>query len=123
MSTKDRQMLLSISILFILGYVAIVMEHPLRINKAATALITGVLCWTVYSFFAETRESVTEELTGYLGEVAGILFFLLGAMVVVELIDAHDMSYLWVTGGLHQITSPACQSARRARGACRPFQL
>jgi Na+/H+ antiporter NhaD/arsenite permease-like protein len=90
MSTKDRQMLLSISILFILGYVAIVMEHPLRINKAATALITGVLCWTVYSFFAETRESVTEELTGYLGEVAGILFFLLGAMVVVELIDAHD---------------------------------
>jgi Na+/H+ antiporter NhaD/arsenite permease-like protein len=83
-------MLLSISILFILGYVAIVMEHPLRINKAATALITGVLCWTVYSFFAESRETVTEELTGYLGEVAGILFFLLGAMVVVELIDAHD---------------------------------
>src|SRR5689334_3128410 len=83
-------MLLSITILFILGYTAIVLEHPLRINKAASALITGVLCWTVYALFAESRESVTEELTGYLGEVAGILFFLLGAMVVVELIDAHD---------------------------------
>jgi Na+/H+ antiporter NhaD/arsenite permease-like protein len=83
-------MLLSISVLFILGYIAIVMEHPLRINKAASALITGVLCWTVYALFAESRDSVTEELTGFLGEVAGILFFLLGAMVVVELIDAHD---------------------------------
>jgi len=83
-------MLLFISTLFILGYTAIVMEHPLRINKAATALITGVLCWTVYALFSESRESVTEELTGRLGEVAGILFFLLGAMVVVELIDAHD---------------------------------
>jgi len=83
-------MLLFISTLFILGYTAIVMEHPLRINKAASALITGVLCWTVYALFSESRESVTEELTGHLGEVAGILFFLLGAMVVVELIDAHD---------------------------------
>jgi Na+/H+ antiporter NhaD/arsenite permease-like protein len=53
-------------------------------------LVTGVLCWTVYALFSGNREHVGEELVGYIGEVSGILFFLLGAMVIVELIDAHD---------------------------------
>jgi Na+/H+ antiporter NhaD/arsenite permease-like protein len=79
-----------ITILFILGYIAIAFEHPLRVNKAATALITGVLCWTVFALFAPAASSPAHQLTGYLGEVSGILFFLLGAMTIVELIDAHN---------------------------------
>ena len=83
-------MILLISLIFILGYAAIALEHPLKINKAASALVTGVLCWTVYTLFTNDREPVIESLTEHLGEVSGILFFLLGAMVIVELIDAHD---------------------------------
>lgn len=79
-----------IAIIFILGYAAITLEHPLKINKAASALITGVLCWSVYSLFTPDQHSVAEQLTEQLGEVVGILFFLLGAMTIVELIDAHD---------------------------------
>lgn len=79
-----------ITILFILGYIAIAFEHLLRVNKAATALITGVLCWTVFALYAPAASSPAHQLTGYLGEVSGILFFLLGAMTIVELIDAHD---------------------------------
>ncbi|MCY7309459.1 MAG: sodium:proton antiporter NhaD [Chitinophagaceae bacterium] len=79
-----------ISIIFIVGYIAITLEHPLKINKAATALITGVLCWTVFALFAADKNSPAHLLTESLGEVAGILFFLMGAMTIVELIDAHD---------------------------------
>ncbi len=79
-----------IIIIFILGYAAIALEHPLKINKAATALITGVLCWTLYFSFTGDKQSATHQLTENLAEIAGILFFLLGAMTIVELIDAHD---------------------------------
>lgn len=79
-----------ISIIFIVGYAAIALEHPLKVNKAATALITGVLCWTVFALMDTDKHAPAHLLTEYLGEVAGILFFLLGAMTIVELIDAHD---------------------------------
>ncbi|MBL7722640.1 MAG: sodium:proton antiporter NhaD [Chitinophagaceae bacterium] len=79
-----------ISLIFIIGYAAIALEHPIRINKAATALITGVLCWSVFAVSAPDKHIPAHLLTEYLGEVAGILFFLLGAMTIVELIDAHD---------------------------------
>ncbi|MDG1720157.1 MAG: sodium:proton antiporter, partial [Bacteroidia bacterium] len=39
-----------IIIIFILGYVCIALEHPLKIDKAASALVTGMLCWTIYVF-------------------------------------------------------------------------
>ncbi len=77
-------------IVFVLGYTAIAFEHPLQINKAASALITGVLCWTIYILQSETTEIVSEELLHHLGAIASILFFLLGAMTIVELIDSHD---------------------------------
>ena len=77
-------------IVFVIGYLAIVFEHPLRINKTASALITGVLCWVVYIFSAGDHNVVDNQLTAHLGEIAGILFFLLSAMAIVELIDAHD---------------------------------
>jgi Na+/H+ antiporter NhaD/arsenite permease-like protein len=79
-----------ISILFVIGYAAIAMEHSLKINKAASALITGVLCWTVFALMGNGEHSPSHLLTESLGEVAGILFFLMGAMTIVELIDAHD---------------------------------
>jgi NhaD family Na+/H+ antiporter len=83
-------MAMAIIIIFILGYLAIAFEHTIRLNKAATALVTGVLCWTVYILFAEDKEVVTEQLTHHVGELSQILFFLMGAMTIVELIDAHD---------------------------------
>lgn len=76
--------------IFILGYLAIAFEHPIRINKAATALVTAAVCWAIYALFTPDKEHVVEYLGEHLGEVSGILFFLMGAMTIVELIDAHD---------------------------------
>ncbi len=75
---------------FIIGYLAIAFEHTIKINKAATALVTGVLCWTFFALFTPDKEGVAEGLTLHLGDLSQILFFLLGAMTIVELIDAHD---------------------------------
>jgi len=79
-----------ITLVFIIGYLAIVFEHPLKVNKTATALITGVLCWVLYGISEGDSELVSSQLVHFLGEISGILFFLLGAMAIVELIDAHD---------------------------------
>ncbi|MBN8695793.1 MAG: sodium:proton antiporter NhaD [Bacteroidetes bacterium] len=76
--------------IFILGYIAIAFEHPLKINKSATALLAGVLCWAVYIVMSNDAHLVNEQLTEHIGELSGILFFLMGAMTIVELIDAHD---------------------------------
>ncbi len=75
---------------FIVGYIAIAFEHSLQLNKAASALITGVLCWTLYILQSNLTDKVNEELLYHLGEIASILFFLLGAMTIVELIDSHN---------------------------------
>lgn len=77
-------------LIFVFGYTAIALEHPLKINKAASALITGVLCWTIYILQSSDKHLVSEELLFHLGEIASILFFLLGAMTIVELIDSHN---------------------------------
>ncbi len=87
-------MITAICIIFILGYTAIALEHPIKINKAATALVTAALCWSVYALFSANGHEASEYLTGHLGEVSGILFFLMGAMTIVELIDAHDGFYI-----------------------------
>jgi len=76
--------------IFVLGYLAIAFEHSIKVNKAAAALITGVLCWTAYILFSPEKEFVSEQLMLHMGELSGILFFLLGAMTIVELIDAHE---------------------------------
>lgn len=83
-------MAIAIIFTFIIGYLAITLEHTININKAASALVTGVLCWTIYILTQDDKHLVTEQLMEHLGEVSGILFFLLGAMTIVELIDAHD---------------------------------
>src|SRR5688500_13114291 len=91
--------------IFILGYLFITLEHSVKINKAATALITGVLCWTVFSLYTTEKHGVAENLIEHLGELSGILFFLLGAMTIVELIDSHN--------GFDIITRKITQSNKR----------
>ena len=79
-----------IILIFIIGYAAIALEHKIKLNKAASALITGVLCWVVYILFMSDKQIINDQLTEHLGELSGILFFLLSAMTIVEMIDAHD---------------------------------
>ena len=79
-----------IVIVFIVGYLGIAFEHPLNINKAASALLTGVICWSIFAVWGGDKQHIADELGHHLSDIAGILFFLLGAMVIVELIDAHD---------------------------------
>jgi Na+/H+ antiporter NhaD/arsenite permease-like protein len=127
-----------ILLIFVLGYIAIALEHPFKVDKAATALIVGVLTWAVYILnvenilnlgFSPTWEALTlqgkeilslvkpsmtdsqwinsewpeliktikepyrfviEELEHHLIDISEILFFLLGAMTIVEIIDQHD---------------------------------
>lgn len=116
---------------FIIGYAGIAFEHPLKINKTATALITGVLCWVIFMMagpsatvmdseawrhFAEIlgleqspeaisalgdagmhREFVLHQMYEHLSDISQILFFLLGAMTIVEVVDSHQ-SFRFITG-------------------------
>lgn len=79
-----------ISIIFIIGYLMVALEHPLRLNKSATALLTATICWALYALGSDNIHTASHALEEHVSEVAGILFFLLGAMTIVELIDAHD---------------------------------
>jgi Na+/H+ antiporter NhaD/arsenite permease-like protein len=83
-------MLLTIIIVFIITYVAIAMEHPLKINKAASALIGAGLLWTIYAFSVSNPHLVSEQLAESVMGTAQIVFFLIGAMTIVEVIDAHN---------------------------------
>ncbi|MDX9882806.1 MAG: sodium:proton antiporter NhaD [Prolixibacteraceae bacterium] len=104
-------------IVFVLGYIAIALEHPFKVDKAASALITGTLCWLVYIFGAESILQkgysaawnmfmasnhdihgleaihtfiVESEIIHHMGEIGQILFFLLAAMTIVEVVDQHE---------------------------------
>ena len=102
-------------LVFVLGYVAIALEHPFRINKTAPALFIGTALWAIYmlgapgilakgysvswaEFAKDIAEGITtehiheffaSELIHHLGETSEILFFLLGAMTIVEIVDRH----------------------------------
>lgn len=130
-------MLTLILVIFAVGYLAIALEHTLNINKAASALITGVVCWALYVLNLEQllppgiiphwfdEEAAAEQVSNVAqlfaieaqhlhltGEIASILFFLMGAMTIVELVDAHEgfalvtdrirarrkSSLLWIVG-------------------------
>lgn len=104
-------------VVFVLGYTAIALEHPLKVDKAASALIIGTMCWALYILGAgeilsldfsaawqafkaahpdahgahAIREFIVEkEIIHHLGEIGETLFFLLGAMTIVEVIDQHQ---------------------------------
>ena len=76
--------------IFVIGYLGIVLEHNIDIDKSASALLTGALCWVVVTVIMHDPDHVNEELYHHLSEIASILFFLMGAMTIVELIDTYD---------------------------------
>ncbi len=120
-------MITTLIVLFFIGYLAIALEHPLRVDKTATALMLGMLLWIIYALGAEyivpliegdafkayvdahpmlANESLHKQALSYvtdvklvesLGDVTQTLFFLIGAMTIVELVDIH--------GGFTVITS------------------
>ena len=82
---------MAILIVFVVGYIAITTEHFLRVDKSAIALLTGVSCWGIYFLHhGHPIEMAESSLMHHLQEIASILLFLMGAMTIVELIDAHD---------------------------------
>ncbi len=76
--------------IFIIGYLFIIFEKNLNVDKAAFSLLTGVVMWIVLISNSADTHHINELLTESLGEISGILFFLLSAMTIVELIDAHN---------------------------------
>lgn len=136
-------MMILMTVIFFIGYVLIAFEHKLQINKAATALFMGILLWAIYitmdystvplihgasfdRFVAEGNYAnatfaqkciayITNiELPEALADVSSTLFFLMGAMTIVEIIDVHGgfaiitnrvttknkTRLLWIIGGL-----------------------
>ena len=83
-------MLTAIILVFVLAYVAIALEHPLKINKSASALLGAGLLWTIYAMAAEDNNMVGSHLNESLQGMAQIVFFLMGAMTIVEVVDAHN---------------------------------
>jgi len=113
-------------VVFVLGYVAIALEHPLKIDKSSSALILGVIIWVIYILNVESILSlnlssawaeyigsstyhqqqqlnpgatmleqmkyfiVDSEIIHHFAEISQILFFLLGAMTIVETVDQHE---------------------------------
>ena len=120
-------MIASIILIFIVGYLIIVFEHPLKLDKTVPALLMGALMWAVVAvgFFngglnivdghnhvfsmagltdqaaiEANEEGFVTALTHHIGKIAEILVFLIGAMTIVELIDLHrgfDVIKEWIT--------------------------
>ncbi len=90
-------MIIAIIVVFILGYMAIALEHPLKVDKTASALFLGMLLWTMYAvgvlsgdvFPDRNMDLLNGSIIEHMGDISEILFFLIGAMTIVELIDVH----------------------------------
>ncbi|MFV8753715.1 sodium:proton antiporter NhaD [Nannocystaceae bacterium ST9] len=83
-------MLTALVVVFVIAYAAIALEHPLKINKSASALIGAGLLWTIYAMSMTDTHVVGEQLGESLMGTAQIVFFLMGAMTIVEVVDAHN---------------------------------
>ena len=83
-------MITALVIIFIVAYAAIALEHPIGINKSASALIGAGLLWTVYAVMSGNPQMVEEQLNESISATAQIVFFLMGAMTIVEVVDAHN---------------------------------
>ncbi|MDP5241047.1 sodium:proton antiporter NhaD [Uliginosibacterium sp. 31-16] len=83
-------MLITLVFVFVIAYAAIALEHPLGVNKSASALLGAGLLWTVYAMSVGDPHLLSEQLGESLMGTAQIVFFLMGAMTIVELVDAHN---------------------------------
>ncbi len=83
-------MLTLLAVIFVAAYAAIALEHPLGVHKSASALVGAGLLWTVYAMLSGNPELVQEQLGETLVGTAQIVFFLMGAMTIVEVVDAHN---------------------------------
>jgi len=119
-------LLTAIIIVFVIGYLAIALEHPLRINKAASALVLGTVLWMLWFMAsgslhgAEGLHTASEQLFENIGELSQIVLFLMGAMTIVAIIDANDgfsvivqniktknvRSLIWIISGITFLLSP-----------------
>ena len=95
-----------IVVVFVIGYLLIAMESLTKINKAAIALLMFVACWTLFmvdpaqfGITGDIGQAVQSVVEGHLGETATTLFFLMGAMTIVELVDQNG-GFNWVRGVL-----------------------
>ena len=83
-------MLSMLVIVFVVAYAAIALEHPLKVNKSASALLGAGLLWTIYAVMTGDHVLVGNQLNESLAATAQIVFFLMGAMTIVEVVDAHN---------------------------------
>jgi Na+/H+ antiporter NhaD/arsenite permease-like protein len=83
-------MLTAIALIFAAAYAAIALEHPLGVNKSASALIGAGLLWTLYAMLSGDPHAVGDQLGETVSGTAQIVFFLIGAMTIVEVVDAHN---------------------------------
>lgn len=83
-------MLGAVVTIFVIAYAAIALEHPIKINKSASALVGAGLLWTVYAALSGDHALIDRQLNESVASTAQIVFFLIGAMTIVEVIDAHN---------------------------------
>lgn len=83
-------MLTALVLVFVIAYLAIALEHPLKINKSASALIGAGVLWTIYAMSTGDHHKIGHELGHSLMGTAQIVFFLMGAMTIVEVVDSHN---------------------------------
>jgi len=83
-------LLIAIVATFVIAYAAIALEHPLGVSKSASALVAAGLLWTIYAVMTGDQALLTRQLDESVSSTAQIVFFLIGAMTIVEVIDAHD---------------------------------
>ncbi|KAE9611723.1 hypothetical protein Lal_00011726 [Lupinus albus] len=81
---------LAMAILFVLGYVGIIFEESLAFNKSGVGLLMAVSLWVIRSIGAPSTDIAVSDLRHASSEVSEIVFFLLGAMTIVEIVDAHQ---------------------------------
>ena len=126
---------IAIIIVFVLGYALIATESLVKIDKAAIALLMFVFCWTLYMFdpapfvqlmhagnasewTGNITEFVNKLIIEHLGDTATTLFFLMGAMTIVEIVDQN--------GGFNWVKNVMRTKSKRAllwRIACMTFIL
>ncbi len=103
-------MTLAIIIAFFLGYLFITLEGSLKVNKTATALLMSAVLWSLYTFnisdYLQAGESFDSMFLRHVGDTSEIIFFLLGAMTIVEVVD--------INGGFNFVRNKLASKSKRS---------